>query len=267
MRWLVVVAVLLGARVAHADELPFATSFDPGNRLVLEAGWGGAGGAGGALAVRHKVGTDDPAVTWRFEHVFAGTRWDGVAWRGALYRGVYLRHSRDGHIVLPTSPPKKLWLPFDVGTDVAAGVFAWRPGEDVVELGVVRAAVLFELFRSSGFGARLTLGPLARWDVAADVADREADEHRVAPFSQATLGLHLETDDGLGVLDASVEGGWRWSSVDGWGREAGARLDVERVLVAVNDVPVALYGAGGWESGERGAWWQLGVRVGFGAAR
>ena len=40
---------------------------------------------------------------------------DGTAVSGALYRGLYLRQSREGTLTLPTAPPIALPLPFDVG--------------------------------------------------------------------------------------------------------------------------------------------------------
>jgi hypothetical protein len=273
MRALVAIGVAVAALVAAAPARAapcvggvapreFPICFDPGNRLVLEAGWGGVGGA---LRLRHRVRTSDPGVSWRLEHTVLEARWDGTTLRGVVYQGRYLRHSRDGHIMLPTSPPKKLWLPFDIGAEADAGALRLVPGDPHVDVGVVRAAVVLEPLRSGSFRARLTVGPLVRWDVLADLDSKTADEHRVVPFTEGAAALHLESRDGLSVLDVRAEGGASWSSTTGWGRAASTELGVERVLVAVNDVPIAAFAQAGWSGGVggRGAWIAAGVRLAF----
>jgi hypothetical protein len=267
----VLVVALASARARAAEcvggEPPrtFVTCFDPGNRLVLGVD---LAGAGGALALRLGVGADDPSINWRLEHVMLDVRWIAAddEWRGALYRGRYHRHSRDGRLLLPTNPPKKIFLPFDVGGEVDALAIAARRGDSSVEVGAVRVVFFFELTRSSTFRRRLVLGPVARWDIVVDAEVMSAEEHRVAPFSMGLLAFHQESRDGLWTLDASVEAGTRWSSVGGWQRTAIVHGDVERVLVAVNDTPVSAFVAGGYESAGQGAWVTAGVRVGFGAA-
>ncbi len=272
---------LLAPCVAVADPVctagpaddSFPICFDPGNRLVLHAGYGGVGGA---IALRHVVTTDDPGISWRMEHGLVEGSYDALGEggqgqaRGALYRGRFLRHSRDGHIMLPTSPPKKLFLPFDIGTEVTLGSFVATHGEPLVRVGVVRAALLFEVTRSGAFGRRLVFGTAARWDIVADTAEDDASvaEHQVAPFSLGVLGLHLESKDGLTVLDLELEAGPRWSSTSDWNGTLIASAGVERVVVAVNDLPLSLYCQGGWEDPGRGAWLAAGVRLAlFGSTR
>jgi hypothetical protein len=265
LRTLVFMVVLLVARVGHADPKcvagppadPFPICFDPGNRLVLQLGYGGIGGA---IALRHYVGTEDPGITWRLEHRLAEASYDGEAWRGALYRGRFARHSRDGHVVLPTSPPKKIFLPFDIGAEADFGAFTARPDQPEVELGVVRAALLFEVSRSDDFRRRLVLGTAARWDVLADRAALAVPEHFVAPFSLGVAGVHLEADDGLSILDVELEAGTRWSSVHDWGSALNVEAGVERVVLAFNDRPLSLYCQAGWEHPGRGAWVSAGLR-------
>jgi hypothetical protein len=266
---LFIVALLVGtgvARVASATPCfagpkddPFPICFDPGNRLVLQLGYGGVGGG---LALRHYVATDDPGITWRLEHRISEAAWDGKAWRGAVYRGRIARHARDGHIVLPTSPPKKVFLPFDIGGEADFGAFVIRPGDPHVDFGVVRSALLFELSRSDDFSRRLVFGIAGRWDVLANVEHYTIDvpEHFVAPFSMGVAGLHLESADGLTVFDVSVEAGTRWSSANDWGGLLVASAGLERVMVALDDHPLSLYCQTGWEDPGRGAWVTAGVR-------
>lgn len=270
----VVVVSLLGARAAHAADAPppcllgpaddpFPICFDTGNRLVLQLAYGGTGGA---IELRHVVQTEDNDISWRLEHRLAAAGTDGTTWRGALYRGRFMRHSRDGHIVLPTSPPRKLFLPFDIGAEADVGRFEITPGAPRVRLGMVRAALLLDVARNDDredpFLRRLAFGVAARWDLEApDLGRPFSDaEHFAAPFSMGVAELHLESRDGLTVFDASVEAGERWSSQTGWGGALVAQTSLERVVVAFNDRPLSLYAASGWEAPGRGAWVTAGLR-------
>ena len=50
----------------------------------------------------------------------AATRATRDAIRATLYSGRYLRHSEDGHLVLPFGRPRKIFLPFDLGAEAEA---------------------------------------------------------------------------------------------------------------------------------------------------
>ncbi len=81
--------------------------------------------------------------------------YDGTQFTGRVYRGVFIRHSRDGHIVLPFGdPPAKLWLPFDVGALAEVGALSWRP-DATATIGVVKTAALVDLARSKDHRLRL----------------------------------------------------------------------------------------------------------------
>lgn len=251
-----------------ADD-PFPICFDPGRRLVVGAELtvtedGERPGGSASLAFRHVVTTDDPAVWWRLEHVVLDTRWRGDALDVAIYRGRFLRHSRDGRIVLPTSPPRKIFLPFDVGAEADVGAIASIDGGDRLEVGVVRIALLVDLLRSETFRRRLTVGAAGRWDLAGSVGegDPSAEEHRVAPFTVATAALHLESENGLTLVDLAGEGGRTWSTVESWRSAWSASGTLERVVVAVNDWPVSLYAQAGYADTGRGAFAALGIRLG-----
>lgn len=229
---------------------PFPTCFDPGRRLVVgasavgEAGQGGVRGAVDLAALaRHVVATDDPAVWWRLEHVVLEASARDGALDGALYRGRFIRHSRDGRIVLPTSPPRKIFLPFDLGAEAEVGAIAARDGGDRLELGVVRTGLFIEVLRSPSFRRRVAIGAAARWDVsgALEAGELSAHAHRVAPFSLAMAALHLESASGLTVLDLAGEGGRTWSSERGWHAAGSAHASLERVVIALDDRPLSIY--------------------------
>ena len=168
--------LLLAGRAATARAEPsctgvtetggrFATCFDPGNRLLLRAS---TDGFGAVLQLRHIIHFDDePDLVWKMEHTLVETSYLGIWQRyGArLYSGRYLRHARDGHIILPFSTARKLFLPFDVGAEADVGTLSQQVGDDTAHLGIVRTAALIDIGRSETFSRHLAFGTVARWDV------------------------------------------------------------------------------------------------------
>lgn len=270
-------AVAAAAHVATAapcvtgtPERPVVGCFDPGNRLVLE---GSTGGVRVALALRHVVTTDDPSVTWRMTHALLDARWDGARVKGALYQARYVRHSTDGHIVFPSSPPMRLHFPFDLGVELGVGLVDVAPRAGDAQLGVFRVAPMFDLVRAPDFRVRVAVGARGRWDLALDAAGGAT--HVVAPLSEGELALHLESRDGLTVVDGRGHAGRAWSTTTGWGTSLGGELGAERTLFALNDQPVAAFAQGGWSTDDalgspgepKGLWGMAGLRVGVGSAR
>lgn len=241
------VTLALAAGSARADPCTgvtgsggrFATCFDLGNRASLTAG---TDGIGGSIAVRHVIEFDDePDLVWKLEHVVAeATHGFGDRFAGTLYRGRYLRHARDGHILLPgLGAPKKVFLPFDVGALVEVGNLSWRTPTNA-QLQVVKTAALIDLARTRGFRRRFAIGPVARWDIDLDREPVVIADHAVAPFSMLLANLHLESSNGLTVGDLRVEAGTVWHTSRGWRPEATAEATLERIMLAVNDHPIAL---------------------------
>lgn len=240
-----VIALVAHAAAAHAESCtgtsshgPFALCFDPGNRISVTAG---SDGFGGALALRHIIHFDDePDLVWKLEHVLFDATHAGFTdrFRGTLYRGYYMRHARDGHIVLPLGEPKKVFLPFDIGGFAEVGTLTWRD-EPTLRIGVIETAGLLDFSRTRTFRRRFAIGPLARWDV--DVVDRRSvAEHLVAPFTAGLANLHLESESGRLVGDLRAEAGMVWSSTRGWQPEARAEASLERIVLAINDRPISL---------------------------
>jgi hypothetical protein len=104
------------------------------------------------------------------------------------------------------------------------------------------------------------VGIAGRWD--AEISDStRIDEHRVAPLSLAAAGLAFESQSGLTALALSGETGWVWSSQRGWGFTGRARATLERVLFAVNDLPVSVFAAGGYDASESRWNGEAGLRI------
>lgn len=264
------VALFAGAR-ADADPCTgvtrsggrFALCFDPGNRLSATAG---SEGFGGALALRHIVHFDDePDLVWKLAHTIGDSahaafedRFDGV-----IYRGRFLRHARDGHIVIPIGRPRKLFLPFDVGGLAEVGRVAWRPDTSIARIGMVRIAPLFDFARTRGFHRRIAFGPVARWDVDVDRDRRELAQHYVSPFTSAMVELAAETRNGRTTAQLAIEGGETWRNVEGWKPYAQVEASLERILLAINDRPIALTFGAKYETLTDEATARVGARIVF----
>jgi hypothetical protein len=238
----------------------FATCFDPGNRLSLTAG---SEGFGGELALRQEVHFDDaPELEWRLEHQLFEVNHAAreARFTGTLYRGIYTRHARDGHIVIPLGTPKKVFLPFDIGGFAEVGSLSWRPDE-LPRLGIVKIAGLVDFSRATSFRRRLAIGPAARWSVDIEHAPRELGEHHVAPFSTAIALLRLESLDGRLIGDLHAEAGLVWHSTRGWEPEARAEASLERIMLAINDRPIAVTLGVGYETEAAEAIARIGARI------
>jgi hypothetical protein len=244
-----VICLVAATGRAHADSCtgtsteghPFAACFDPGNRLSVVAD---TSDITASIQLRHIIHfADEPDLVWKMEHtILQASHGDFEArFSGLLYRGVYIRHSRDGHIVLPWgNPPAKLFLPFDVGALVEFGGFSYRP-DATADVEVVKTAALIDVARSRDQRMRLAFGPVASWDIALDrMPELAVHDHAISPFSSGLVTLHLESADGLESGDVRVQSGLVWHGTRGWVMQTTADASVERVLIAVNDRPVAV---------------------------
>jgi hypothetical protein len=239
----------------------YPVCFDPGNRLSVTAG---SDGFGGALSLRQVIHfEDDPDLQWKLEHQISEVVSAGgaIGVTGVLYRGRFLRHTRDGHLVLPFGTPKKVFLPFDIGGLIEAGRLHRRV-DGSYELGFVKTAALIDLWRSRDFKKRFALGPVARWEVA--ITSEPAivlGHHVVAPFSAGIANLHAESRNGLTVADLTVEAGTAWTTDGGWRPDARAEASLERIVLAVNDRPIAVIVGARYASATDEAIASIGARV------
>ncbi len=257
----------------------FRTCFDPGNALDLSAGgaWGRDEPAlGGATDVRigfrwrKDVRTRSGGLEWLRDMSFLETRALFTAGeaepRGAsalAWRGVFVRHRASPFLFIP-GPRIRLPFPFDVGLLVEAGGATWdsaRPRD--VRLAPIRSALLLDL-GGHGVLRRLAFGPEVAWTVR--VSDTEETVHGLVPFTSGVVDARAESADGLFAAALTIRGG---SSLEVPGGTEGfleARVSVERVVLAVNDRPLALYAEGAYRGGSsgRGGEVAVGLRAGFG---
>jgi len=263
-----VTALVAAARLARADPCTgvteagdhFATCFDPGNRLSLTAA---TDGFGGALALRHEIHfEDEPDLVWKMEHVALDTSYDAFADRfsGTVYRAYFLRHARDGHIVIPLGTPKKVFLPFDIGAFIEVGNLRWQSTGDAT-LGVVKTAALVDISRSTDFKRRFAFGPVASWDMDLSRSPVGIAQHRIAPFSAVMADLRIESDNGLTILDLRGEAGTTWHTTGAWQRQLAGEVLLERVVLAVRDQPIAIYASARYDHAANEAIAAVGLRI------
>ncbi|HEY5928576.1 MAG TPA: hypothetical protein VIV11_43110 [Kofleriaceae bacterium] len=263
------IALIVAAQVAtaHAENCTgvssagkFALCFDPGNRISVTAG---SDGFGAAVAMRHIMHFDDePDLVWKLEHVALDATHAGFSDRftGAIYRGYFMRHARDGHIVLPLGVPKKVFLPFDVGAYAEVGTVTWRD-LPTTRIGIVNLGGMVDFARTRTFRRRLAFGPSARWDVDVMQSPRQITEHFVAPFSTAMANLRFESANGRLVGDLRAEAGLVWSTLNGWEPGARAEAFLERIMLAINDRPISLVLGARYESDTGEAIARVGARI------
>jgi hypothetical protein len=237
---------------------PSVLCFDPGHRLYLS---GGTAGLGWGIQLRHLIRTDDPGLHWRSEHGLLRGTVAADRFRGAVYEGRFLRHSREGYLLLPTSPPRRIPVPFDVGLETSVGRLEGRLSSDEIRMNAVRGALLLDFARSDTFRRRAALGAVARWDLLVDRRAPSVREQAIAPFSVGLLSLYAESASGLTLAQVQAEAGYATlGRGSGWRPVITVELTVERVLLALNDLPLSVYAAGRHDEPGEGFRAELGLR-------
>jgi hypothetical protein len=232
----------------------FRVRFDPGQQLFAGGGAMIAPDAGFAVDVGLRLRAPAPALDapffWKRDHELGhfrvGYNSDGARLDARLYRGILLRHSREGSMTIPTSPPLRLALPFDVGLRVEvgrlAGPLTLRPGGPALAAEVVRGEAIADLLRSEHPGRWLTVGVVGYYGVqlARALDGGVGREHVVAPMTAVALSGHGESDAGLVSAGARIEGARAWSSRNAWHSELRAEGELAVTPVAVNDLPLSV---------------------------
>jgi hypothetical protein len=246
----------------------FRVRFDPGHRLYAGAGALGQAAAGSArlepaaeigLALRAPPPSALAEVFWKRDHQLGHLRLrpgsDGLWLEGGLYHGIFLRHSREGSLTIPTTPPLRLALPFDVGVRIELGriggaVPLSRPGA-ALDAGLVRGEALADLLRSEHPGRWLAVGAVGYYDVRLERQEQGPllREHRVMPLTGACASVRCESARGLVAGEVRAEWGRAWSSRRGWGQAVRLQGEVEVTPVAVNDLPLSVVLAATVEAG------------------
>jgi hypothetical protein len=246
--------------VVDAQGRRFRALFDPGHRLFAGAGaLGGAVAAEVGLALRAPPPAPTDEVFWKRDHRVAQLRLrresDHPSVEGTLYHGIYLRHSREGALTIPTTPPLRLTLPFDVGVRVELGRIAGglpvSSTGDALEAGLIRGEALADLLRSERPGRWLAVGAVGYYEVRVERREPAAlwRDHRVMPLTGACASLRGESARGLVSGELRGEWGRAWSSQRGWQPALQLQAEVEVTPLALNDLPLSVVVSGAVERG------------------
>lgn len=258
-------------RVTSPEGRRYRVAFDPASRITLGIAGAAIRGRSGAIAAAPEIaaglayrsvsasGAGRERVGWQIEHrvasgfvqPFAGPRAGLPALDAAAYGVALLRHDESPSLVLPASPPVGLPFPFDVGIDAEAGRVSVgsTAAAPVIHVGVLRAALLLDPWRSRAPGRIFALGIGARYDLDVEApGGRRATRirHRVAPMTAGSVRLRAESEGGLWVADARVEVAPCWSSEGSWAPLARAAAHLERTLIAVADQPITAFVEGAY---------------------
>ncbi len=264
----------------------FRVRFDPESRIRL--GFGDALGLGGArdgaasqapevtggIAYRQIAarGEGREKIVWQIDHRFV-SGWIHPfrrasqplrAFDAAVYTVTALRHDELPSIVLPSSPPVSLAFPFDVGFEAQLGqasvperlpvASASGARVPVVRVGVMHAAMILDPWRSGVVGRSFEIGVGARYDIdmyGAPSLQAPKVLHRVAPMTAASLRLRTQSGDGLWLGDCRGEVVPHWTSEGIWRVAGSAAARVERIVLALNDAPIAAVLEGGYRLSPR----------------
>ena len=240
--------------VAFKDDSPYRTCFDPGERIEVSVGpsFGNqpvAGTLTGAIRLRkNRRSHHDPGLLWNRDHTILEAHlelpqmsFDKPQIEATAYQGVFIRRYEEGALVVPVgSNPLRIPFPFDVGIEAEVGRFFYdRADPDHARLGVLRAAPVLDAARRIPGAYRFAFGPELSY--ALGLQRSGAPRHSITPFSGGVVDLRFETDDGLWV--GTIRGRVAYElEVKGPGRLAwSAGADLERVLFAIDDRPLAPY--------------------------
>jgi hypothetical protein len=221
-----------------------------------------------ALRWRRDLRTPAGTLEWMLDQafldgrvLFSGGAGDPRAASGTLWRGTFLRHRQEPFLFVPGPRPRRLPFPFDVGLLVEVGGADWDAARARdVRLLPFRSALLLDL-AGHGLLRRLSFGPEVAWGV--EVLEHRAAVHQIVPFTAGVVDVRAEAPSGLTALSLTVHAGSLVAVPGGAEAFVEGRLDLERVVVAVNDRPVALFVAAAGRGGARGRAAEVtgGVRV------
>lgn len=237
----------------NADGTGYPTCFDPGVGLELGASGfvrgargdlhGGALFSGGILIRTERESVTREGTLWFNEHRFLITRAQAEDAQRSLtvsaYQGNFRRHLKEGFLLVPSNPPIRLPFPFDVSINVSALRYERRVFEGggfSVETG--RASILLDPIRSPTGAVRLAIGPSLSHTLRVR-ADNELLQE-FSPLTSVYAEFVAETDDGWWNLRANALVGAVFTVEGSNFLRVRAEAAVDRLLIAVNDQPVAL---------------------------
>jgi hypothetical protein len=240
----------------------FRTGFDPGSRIVIGGGYRPLSALSGepeldigylevGVRYRHRIDFEQGLIVWKLYHQALWANIDlgsgtGPRLRATAYRGRLVRWAEDGRLVLPSSPPRAVPFPLNVGVETTVGQIDYReqPHGFSSEIGVIRSEVVLDLWRQRRLGSYAQLGVGPRYDLWLlddPLAKSIEAHHLVAPFTSGSFTFHHEAADGHHAFDAQLAAAHRLQVDRGWSPMVTASVSYEALLIAINDLPVSSY--------------------------
>ncbi|MEO7096028.1 MAG: hypothetical protein ABI175_22395 [Polyangiales bacterium] len=248
---------------------PFKVRFDPASRVWIGSSVALRAGPERAVASTSRLDfglayrgapRTSTGATWQLDHRFVSGFVQPAGVPGQKYVALdvtpysidVLRHDDSPHVVLPLSPPVSIPFPFDVGFQAqlarvvvgSSTVFAHDGrGLGFARLGVVRAAIVLDPWRSGLPGRSFELGFALRYDVDAygfGSGPVTTYVHRFAPLTATSVRFRFQSLDGLTTLSVRAEAAPHWTSERRWALEGVADARVERTVLAIEDQPITV---------------------------
>jgi len=240
--------------------------FDPASRWWLGSSWApqlilpitpqrsDAGRAGRValdtgVAYRQLIELEEGTIAYKLyhraldAHVWLGPDRGPVQLEATTYRVRFMRWTADGRIMLPTSPPRRVAFPFNIGMDTTVGTVRFaqsEAGDYQADVGVIRSLLLLDPWRQKQLRSFVHLGLGPRYDLRLRSAGEQTVlRHLVAPFTTAAFRFHHESSDGHHAFDVMATGGFQLEVDSGWKPLIEASASYETILVAINDMPVS----------------------------
>jgi hypothetical protein len=123
---------------------------------------------------------------------------------------------------------------------------------------------LLDFARARSSRNRFAIGPMLRWDIDVDRSMGrigQVSEHAVSPFTMGVLNIKVESKDGLWLGEVRAEAGVEWHTQGSWKKQARAEVNLERIVIAINDRPVALTAGASYDTITEEAMARVGLRV------
>lgn len=268
------ISLVLAAVLASTELDGAATAFDAGKGVEL-MGTGGllglspSGTFRAALRLRGvRSSKSRQGTVWFNDHRLAILEARPADADRALfvtaYEGLLRRHVDEGFVLLPFRTPVKLPFPFDLGLALSAARWE-RVVNDGWSLETARVTLFLDAVRAPTARFHLGLGPTLAHTMRG--GNGAPLTHDLMPLTGVQGLASLESEDGLWVLRAEGIAGWTFtpgSAAPGTFRARG-ELVGERVLVAINDQPIAvtLRGTGAFRDRGGGARSEFCVQAGL----
>ena len=257
-RWLFSLVMMGGTFTADAEEDPryttgptgpFRIAFDPGNRATLGIGWSPAGtfvdvGLSWRGPSKWREEPDASAAWLRDVQVLSGKVGTATTPEGlptldlTLVSTSFVSYAPEPYLTLPGGSGRRVPFPVNIGFVAYAGHLD-NFADTSPTLTLVNAALAVDFLHSGRSDRYLRLSQGITYEISLTPGfELDPTTTFLAPFTVPTLAGHLESPDGLWLLEGSATAAAGWGPTSGWSWHTSLHTRVERTLVALQDQPI-----------------------------